>query len=85
MHYVANPTCEPATALVTLPSADGGIYGGLGSVMSMPGNILQASVPSVDLDTIEQLKQAVLASPPITIDPVCAARCAEGGEGTYGV
>ena len=83
MHYVANPTCEPAQALVTLPSSDGGIYGGLPAVLGLPPNILRAFTPSVSEEAITQLQAAVLAAGVIGVDPSCADRCAASG-GEYG-
>eukprot|EP00892_Ulva_mutabilis_P004164 jgi/Ulvmu1/2119/UM127_0004.1 len=83
VHYVANPTCEPAAALVTLPSADGGIYGAVTAVLSLPPNILRASVPSVTEEALLQLQAAAITSGAISVDPACEARCS-GGMGSNG-
>lgn len=81
---MSNPTCTPAKALVTLPSADGGIYGALPAALGLPTNILQAFTPSVETAAIKALRDAVSESGLVAVDPVCAARCAEGATRKHG-
>lgn len=82
-HYVANPTCEPAQALVSVGSSDGGVYGVLPAVLGLPPSVLQAFTPSVEIEAILALREAVAAAGVIAVDQQCAARCAEAG--TYGM
>ena len=76
VHYIANPTCEPAQALVTLPTSDGGLYDGLSAVFNLPPNVISAFTPSVTEEAIMQIQAALLAAGSVGIDPFCDELCA---------
>lgn len=76
LHYLANPTCEPARAYAALPTADGGTFAAIQAVLTLPVNVLQAYVPTLDAPSIERFKASAAAGGSISIDPMCAERCA---------
>lgn len=76
IHYLVNPTCEPAQALATFTSADAGSFNVLPSTLQLPPNVLQAFLPTLNNGAIDRFTAAIEAAGSIAVDEACAARCA---------
>lgn len=80
VHYVANPTCRPTRTLVTGPSSDGGFSTVIPALLTLPVNILQASIPSLDADIVGRFQADIAAAGSVSLDPACVNRCAAAVE-----
>jgi quercetin dioxygenase-like cupin family protein len=76
LHFVLNPTCDPAEFIAFFPTTDGGASPAPTDLLLFDDDVLRATVNSEDLSAFETLRALVFpASPVPSADPVCLKRC----------
>jgi hypothetical protein len=75
IHFSLNPSCEPAQFIAFFPSTDAGTSLTASDLLSLPDEVLRATIGTEDLSGVEALRKAVAMSPVPASDPVCRKRC----------
>lgn len=78
---MANPTCEPAKAIITLSTPDGGTEFIFPTVFGFPPFVIQTFFPQLSSDDVMNFAQAAQTTPLVLENQECAARCAEEAKG----
>jgi hypothetical protein len=77
LHYVENLSCEPATAVVSFDSRTPGRVSVGYDFFQLPVETIQGTIPGLDADTIEMIKDLVAApeakNPSVNLE--CAKQC----------
>lgn len=75
VHYVSNPSCEPARILASFPNPDANGAGTLPSVLLFPDNVVAAALPAATPAMLQSFRAAVSEAGFLAVDPICAVRC----------